>query len=315
VLREKSELKQSLSTTSQQSKIKTTSTIDNIYVCPELYLYLVVIVMLYRNTNTEKTKQNKTKQNKTNETSNNMMMMRGHTFPGITLFLFMLLACTIVPASTFSVSAPPPIIGASSAYLSNIGTKNTDNIINSDYSSHDTSSESSESIIPKITPARQSLPDHLRLEEIPGKGFGIITKVFIPKYTVVGDYKGEVMTAEEKDRRYLDSYSHLRQPIDEEWKQARIDTGQTITGSYLFGVAVPNKSDIYVDAEDEYYSLWTRFLNHAPLPFSNVNPKSLHEGIDGKPRVWFVSIRDIEIGEEICFDYGDDYWLPEDNVV
>jgi fucose permease len=67
VLREKSELKQSLSTTSQQSKIKTTSTIDNIYVCPELYLYLVVIVMLYRNTNTEKTKQNKTKQNKTKQ--------------------------------------------------------------------------------------------------------------------------------------------------------------------------------------------------------------------------------------------------------
>jgi hypothetical protein len=248
------------------------------------------------------------------------MMTGEHTASLHGMILLMLLAC----ASTFSVATPPPIIGASSAYLANIGstTNNNENTNNSDHSGHATSSESSESsssslesIKPMITPARQSLPDHFRLEEIPGKGFGIITKVFIPKFTVVGDYKGEVMTAEEKDRRYLQSYSHLRQPIDEEWKQSRIDKGQTITGSYLFGVAVPNGADIYVDAEDEYYSLWTRFLNHAPLPFSNVNPKSLHEGIDGKPRVWFVSIRDIEIGEEICFDYGDDYWLPEDNVV
>uniref|UniRef100_A0A7S4EQ39 SET domain-containing protein n=1 Tax=Pseudo-nitzschia australis TaxID=44445 RepID=A0A7S4EQ39_9STRA len=166
------------------------------------------------------------------------------------------------------------------------------------------------------TPARQSLPDHLRLEEIPGKGFGVITNVKISAGQVVGDYKGEVMMEEEKDRRYLDSFAHLRQPVDELWRKSRIDRGQTITGTYLYGVDVPNQSSqIFVDAEDEYHSLWTRFLNHASPPAANVNPKSLHQGIDGKPRVWFVSIRDIEIGEEICFDYGDDYWLPEDNVV
>ena len=50
------------------------------------------------------------------------------------------------------------------------------------------------------TPARQSMPDHLRLESIPGKGLGVITKVKIPAGTVVGDYKGEVMTEEEKVR-------------------------------------------------------------------------------------------------------------------
>mmetsp|Transcript_16169 Transcript_16169/g.44769 ORF Transcript_16169/g.44769 Transcript_16169/m.44769 type:complete len:217 (-) Transcript_16169:93-743(-) len=166
------------------------------------------------------------------------------------------------------------------------------------------------------TPARQSLPDHFRLEEIPGKGFGVVTNVRIPAGQVVGDYKGEVMTEEEKDRRYLESCAHLRQPADDLWRKSRLDRGQTITGTYLYGVHVPNQSSqIFVDAEDEYHSLWTRFLNHASPPAANVNPKSLHQGIDGKPRVWFVSIRDIEAGEEICFDYGDDYWLPEDNVV
>ncbi len=166
------------------------------------------------------------------------------------------------------------------------------------------------------TPARQSMPDHLRLEAIPGKGLGVITNIQIPAGTVVGDYKGEIMTEEEKDRRYLESFAHLRQPIDEEWRNCRVERGQTITGTYLYGIDVPNQaSQIFVDAEDEYHSLWTRFLNHASPPAANVNPKSLYQGMDGNPRVWFVSIRDIEVGEEICFDYGDDYWLPEDNVV
>lgn len=166
------------------------------------------------------------------------------------------------------------------------------------------------------TPARQSMPDHLRLEAIPGKGLGVITNVKIPAGTVVGDYKGEVMTEEEKDRRYLESCSHLRQLSDEEWRNSRIERGQTLTGTYLYGIDIPNQaSQIFVDAEDEYHSLWTRFLNHASPPAANVNPKSLYQGMDGNPRVWFVSIRDIEIGDEICFDYGDDYWLPEDNVV
>lgn len=169
--------------------------------------------------------------------------------------------------------------------------------------------------VPMNTPARHSLPDHLRLEEIPGKGLGVVTNVRIPKGIVVGDYRGEVMTAEEKDRRYLGSLSHLLTPDDHEWKQSRIDRGQTTTGTYLYGVVVPNGEAIYVDAEDEYRSLWTRFLNHASPPYNNVNPKSIHQSWDGQPRVWFVAMRDIEVGEEICFDYGEDYWLPGDNVV
>ena len=165
------------------------------------------------------------------------------------------------------------------------------------------------------TPARQSLPDHLRLEIIPGKGLGVIANSRIPANTVVGDYKGEVMDAATKDRRYLETKEHLQTAEDLAWKQARIDRGQTITGTYLYGVQVPNGEAIFVDAEDEYYSLWTRFLNHASPPHNNVNPKSIHESWNGEPRVWFVALRDIEAGEEICFDYGDDYWLPGDDVV
>ena len=218
--------------------------------------------------------------------------------PSMILTLTIVLVSLFAPLSAFSYA---PWSGGSSSGSSVGG---------------DDSPSSSPKAIEMNTPARQSMPDHLRLEAIPGKGLGVITNVKIPAGTVVGDYKGEVMTEEEKDRRYLESFAHLRQPEDEEWTKSRVERGQTITGTYLYGIDVPNKkTQIFVDAEDEYHSLWTRFLNHASPPANNVNPKSLAAGMDGKPRVWFVSIRDIEVGEEICFDYGDDYWLPEDNVV
>ena len=184
------------------------------------------------------------------------------------------------------------------------------------------------------TPARRSLPSHLALRSFPGKGLGIVSLADIPAGRVVGEYAGEVMTENVKDRRYLPSMAHLRTDEDVRWAEVRRGRGQTMTGCYLYGVSLPPPSTssggrsstttttteharrVYVDAEDEYESLWTRFLNHAPRPYDNVSPKSIHESYDGRgPRVWFVAKRDIEPGDEICFDYGDDYWLEGDDVV
>lgn len=175
--------------------------------------------------------------------------------------------------------------------------------------------------VPMDTPARQSLPSHLCLRSMPGKGLGVICQKPIANGEVVGEYKGEVMFEDVKDRRYISSLKDEQTEEDQQWVQSRLDRGQTLTGCYLFGITLPpNYKDqtatrIYVDAEDEYESLWTRFLNHASLPFSNVHPKCIHESYDGKPRVWFVANRNIEVGDEICFDYGDDYWLEGDDVV
>jgi len=182
---------------------------------------------------------------------------------------------------------------------------------------------STQQSIPMNTPARESLPEDMHLEAIPGKGLGVITDKPIASGALVGDYKGEVMTLEEKDRRYLDSLAHLRTPEDNAWLQSRLDRGQTATGDYLYGIAIPDprhgvgkpKGHIYVDAEDENCSLWTRFINHASPPNDNLKPQSLHIGWDGNPRVWFTAKRDIEAGEELTFNYGEDYWLEGDNVV
>jgi hypothetical protein len=192
---------------------------------------------------------------------------------------------------------------------------------------NDTSSSRDNTIgdtfIPMDTPARQSLLPHLSLRPIPGKGLGVISLKSISIGEVVGEYKGEVMSQEVKDRRYLPSLADQQTEDDRKWIQSRRERGQTISGCYLYGISVPAKrgaattatTTLFIDAEDEYESLWTRFLNHAPLPYGNIHPKSIHESYDGKPRVWFVANRNIDVGEEICFDYGDDYWLDGDDVV
>lgn len=190
--------------------------------------------------------------------------------------------------------------------------------------------------VPMDTPARQSLPPYLSLQAIPGKGLGVITNKPYSIGEFIGNYEGEIMSEEVKDRRYLSSLQDKLTQEDREWIQSRLERGQTLTGCYLYGVDLSDgnaqsnygrfgrnreeqeetpKNRIYVDAEDEYHSLWTRFINHASPPYNNINPKSVPESYDGLPRVWFMANRDIEAGEELCFDYGDDYWLEGDEVV
>ena len=186
--------------------------------------------------------------------------------------------------------------------------------------------------VPMNTPARQSLPPYLSLHPIPGKGLGVITNKSFKIGEFIGNYEGEIMSEEVKDRRYLKSLEHKLTEEDRQWIQNRLERGQTITGTYLYGVdldagnvykhfgrskeeaeeAAPDR--IFVDAEDEYESLWTRFINHASPPLDNLKPMSVPESYDGKPRVWFMAKRDIEPGEELCFDYGEDYWLEGDEV-
>ena len=180
----------------------------------------------------------------------------------------------------------------------------------------ETPAKDASAAVPLDTPARQSLPPNLSLRLMPGKGLGVVANQPIANGEFVGEYQGEVMSEEVKDRRYLSSLQDKLTDEDREWIQSRLDRGQSLTGCYLYGVSLPHdKGRIYVDAEDEHESLWTRFLNHASPPLNNVNPKSIHESWDGNLRVWFVANRDIAEGEEICFDYGDDYWLEGDAVV
>jgi len=63
---------------------------------------------------------------------------------------------------------------------------------------------------------------------------------------------------------------------------------------------------VSIDCTTESLSGWTRFINHAR---GKSNGENLAIRIDCyTPRVWFVARREVAIGEELAFDYGDVWW-------
>lgn len=90
-------------------------------------------------------------------------------------------------------------------------------------------------------------------------------------------------------------------------------------GAYTFGLLPDSTSAIFpgrvafIDAEDPRRSNWARYVNHAPeeSQLCNTEPH-----IDATQKlVWLQATRDIAPGEEICFDYGDEYNFEHEMVV
>ena len=155
----------------------------------------------------------------------------------------------------------------------------------------------------------------IRIDKSEGKGFGAFSTIPIVQGEWIGDYEGEMLTAQEVKARYW----NLGKPkkADRRWKKSRKRRGQGISGDYLFDLG----DDIYVDAEDIDASGWCRFMNHAheTKEECNVEPASSRMYSNGEdvilPRLWFIAKRDIEAGEELLYDYGDDYWEERSDLV
>ncbi|XP_017871984.1 PREDICTED: LOW QUALITY PROTEIN: serine-rich adhesin for platelets [Drosophila arizonae] len=115
--------------------------------------------------------------------------------------------------------------------------------------------------------------------EEPTKGWGVRALVNVPKGTFVASYTGEILTAHEADRRTDDSYYF------------DLDNGHCIDANY--------------------YGNISRFFNHSCEP--NILPvRVFYEHQDYRfPKIAFFACRDIESGEEICYDYGEKFWRAE----
>ncbi|XP_016995437.2 histone-lysine N-methyltransferase EHMT2 [Drosophila takahashii] len=111
------------------------------------------------------------------------------------------------------------------------------------------------------------------------KGWGVRALANVPKGTFVASYTGEILTAMEADRRTDDSYYF------------DLDNGHCIDANYYGNV--------------------TRFFNHSCEP--NVLPvRVFYEHQDYRfPKIAFFACRDIDAGEEICYDYGEKFWRVE----
>nr|XP_036232839.1 uncharacterized protein LOC106615058 [Bactrocera oleae] len=109
------------------------------------------------------------------------------------------------------------------------------------------------------------------------KGWGVRTLVQVAKGSFVSEYIGEILSNTEADRRTDDSYCF------------DLENGHCIDANYFGNVS--------------------RFYNHSCEP-NIVSVRVFFEHQDYRfPKIAFFACRDIQAGEELCFDYGDTFWL------
>ena len=130
---------------------------------------------------------------------------------------------------------------------------------------------------------------------IPNAGMGLFAGTNIAKSTYLFDYEGEILTEDE----YFDKY-----PNGDGRYVAQVNTGIWS----LLGIAEP----LYIDAMDPKLSNLARFMNSSGNN-ANVYWKKQAFGTQAGT-MHFYTIRDIQKGEELLFDYGDNYWEAADQI-
>jgi hypothetical protein len=141
-----------------------------------------------------------------------------------------------------------------------------------------------------ITP-RQKWLGHFYAEGLHGKialdltikwidasiGYGVFTNTDIPAQAYIGEYTGIL-----RKRRLFGR-----------WKNHYC---------FDYNIGEGRRSGYVIDAEKS--SNHTRFINHSDTP--NLEPAAVYS--DGLLHVIVFAIRPIPAGEQLCYDYGEDYW-------
>ncbi|CAJ0957219.1 unnamed protein product [Ranitomeya imitator] len=116
---------------------------------------------------------------------------------------------------------------------------------------------------------QRGLQYQLHVRPVPGKGWGLCTQESVPSGRFVCEYAGEVLGPEEARRRIKE---HLH------------------SGHVL---------ETFVDPT--YVGNIGRFLNHSCQPNLVMVPVRTHSMV---PRLALFAARDIQAGEELCYDYS-----------
>jgi uncharacterized protein len=131
------------------------------------------------------------------------------------------------------------------------------------------------------------LEEFLEVKEstIPNSGKGLFTKTFIPKGTLIVEYKGRRTTWKEVEDDYKNGYIYF------------------ISNSKV------------IDAKS-YKKALGRYANDAKglSRIKSIGNNSVYEVDDDK--VFIKAVKDIPAGSEILVDYGKDYWeITKKNLV
>ncbi|MBI2811880.1 MAG: SET domain-containing protein-lysine N-methyltransferase [Candidatus Melainabacteria bacterium] len=108
-------------------------------------------------------------------------------------------------------------------------------------------------------------------------GYGVFTNTDIPAQTFIGEYTGVLR----------------KRSLFGRWKNHYC---------FSYNIGESRLSSYVIDAEKS--SNHTRFINHSHTP--NLEPAGVY--CDGLLHVIVFSTRLILAGEQLCYDYGEDYW-------
>lgn len=128
----------------------------------------------------------------------------------------------------------------------------------------------------------------------------------IPAGTLLCQYQGELLTKSQVQSRYWGKRKPNRSDLL--WAQSRKDRNQGLTGNYV--VELPNGH--FIDAEDAEQSSWGRFMNTEKEGSKKCNVKPFMKTETEGPEHTYpqmYTIRDVAAGEELCWDYGENFWL------
>ncbi|KAH6619576.1 hypothetical protein B0J18DRAFT_482132 [Chaetomium sp. MPI-SDFR-AT-0129] len=117
-------------------------------------------------------------------------------------------------------------------------------------------------------------------------GYGLFTAEDIAPDEFVIEYTGELISHDEGVRR-----EHRRGDVFDEENKV----------SYLFTLL--EQEGIWVDAA--MYGNLSRYINHASSANANIMPRIMY--VNHEFRIKFIAIRDIRAGEELFFNYGDNF--------
>ena len=178
----------------------------------------------------------------------------------------------------------------------------------------------------------------IRLCDDARKGMGAYATRKILAHRIVGIYWGELLTARQHALRHgwrieqvvaKPTKQELAALREREERLAALTSGVPISSAgvgaqngsaYCFslfadelkaalGSAMLPEHIAYIDCEDPNRSTWCRYVNHAPAMVGACNCVPRTDAL--AHLVWLEATRDIEVGEEVCFDYGEVYKWDE----
>jgi SET domain-containing protein len=136
--------------------------------------------------------------------------------------------------------------------------------------------------------------DSVSVREAPPKGLGLFATRKLPAGFHIGDYIGEKLRYKEYLRRYPNgesAYTFLVNPDDQ------------------------RRDRIYIDAVNPMKSNFTRYINHDIHPNLDVRVFLLKLAKSKDYSIRFITNREINEDEELCFDYGPEYKSSWNNRV